>query len=157
VQGISIDRANALCGLIFIGFGAFFGIQSLGMEVGTAIRMGPGFFPLILAGVLVLLGLLIVIRAARVKGEPIGPVAWRGALLILPAPIVLGLTVRGLGFVGAIFVTALVASFASALMRPGRALLLALGITIFAVGVFSYGLGLPFRRFGPWLEFLGLS
>ena len=105
-MGISFDRTNVLCGAIFVAFGAFFAIQALGMEIGTAFRMGPGFFPLGLAGILILLGLIIIIQATRVQGEPVGPIAWRGALLILPAPIVFGLTVRGLGFVPAVFITA---------------------------------------------------
>jgi hypothetical protein len=155
--GISFDRTNALCGAIFIAFGAFFAIQALGMEIGTAFRMGPGFFPLGLAGILILLGLMIIIQATRVQGEPVGPIAWRGALLILPAPIIFGLTVRGLGFVPAVFITALVASFASIKMRPSRGLIIAIAITAFATIVFSYALGLPIRRFGPWLAFTGLS
>jgi hypothetical protein len=154
--GLSFDRANLLCAAIFIAFGAFFAIQSLGMEIGTPFRMGPGFFPLTLASLLILLGLAIGIQATRLKGEAIGPIAWRGALFILPAPIVFALTVRGLGFVGAVFLTALVASFASVKMKPSRALLISLAITIFATAVFSYALGLPLRRFGPWLEFTGL-
>jgi hypothetical protein len=154
---LSFDRANLACGLIFIGFGAFFALQSLGMEIGEAVRMGPGYFPLALAVVLVGLGIIIIVQSTRVKGEPLGPAAWRGALFILPAPIIFGLTIRVLGFVPALFLTTLFAAFASMLMRPGRALLIALAVTVFAVAVFSYGLGLPFRRFGPWLSFLGLN
>ena len=78
-------------------------------------------------------------------------IAWRGILFILPAPIFFGLTVRGLGFVPALFVTTLIASQASARMRPLAALLLAVAGTILSTLIFSYGLGLPFRRFGPWL------
>ena len=155
-MGLSFDRVNLLCAAIFIAFGAFFAIQSLGMEIGTAFRMGPGFFPLTLALVLIGLGLVIGIQATRMKGEPIGPIAWRGALFILPAPIIFALTVRGLGFVPAVFLTALVASFASVMMKPVPALLITLGITIFATAVFSYALGLPIQRFGPWLAFTGL-
>lgn len=74
-------------------------------------------------------------------------------LLILPAPIFFGLTVRGLGFIPSIFLTALIASFASRRMTPVTALVLSAGLTLFAFLVFSYALGLPFRRFGPWLGF----
>jgi hypothetical protein len=38
-------------------------------------------------------------------------------------------------------------------MRPVYALLLAVAVTVFSTLVFSYALGLPFRRFGPWLPF----
>lgn len=153
MQTLRIDPANALCGVLFVAFGLFFGIQSLGLEFGTTTRMGPGYAPLVLSGILILLGLVIIVQAARVAGEPVGPIAWRGMLFILPPPVFFGLTVRGLGFVPALFVTALIAAFASHRMRPGLALLLAASLTLFATIVFSYALGLPFRRFGPWLPF----
>jgi uncharacterized membrane protein len=153
LKTLTIDPANALCGAIFIAFGAFFAVQSFGLELGTAFRMGPGYFPLVLACILILLGLVIMVQAARVAGEPVGPIAWRGLLFILPAPIVFGLTVRGLGFAPSIFLTGLIAAFASQKMRPGPALLLVAGLTVFSVAVFSYALGLPFERFGPWTRF----
>jgi len=153
LKAFTIDRTNAACGLLFAAFGIFFLVQSAGMEIGTAFRMGPGYFPLVLAVILIVLGGVILVQAMRVQGEPLGPIAWRGLLLILPAPILFGLTVRGLGFVPAIFLSALVASFASMRMRLPMALMLSAGITLFSVAVFSYALGLPFQRFGPWLRF----
>jgi hypothetical protein len=152
MKSIAIDTTNGLCGAIFIAVGLFFGYQSWNLEIGTAFRMGPGYFPLVLSVILVLLGLIVFIQATRVAGEPIGPIAWRGMLFILPAPIFFGLTVRGLGLVPALFLTAMIAAFASSRMRPGMALLLSAGLTIFSVIVFSYALGLPFQRFGPWLS-----
>jgi Tripartite tricarboxylate transporter TctB family len=150
----AIDWTDAAAGLLFIGFGLLFGVQALGLELGTAFRMGPGYFPLVLAGVLILLGLAIVASAVHDRGgEGVGTLAWRGVLFILTAPIFFGLTVRGLGFVPAIFLTTLIAALASLKMRLHWALLLAAGVTVFATLVFSYGLGLPFRRFGPWLPF----
>lgn len=146
-----IDRTNALCGALFVAFGAFFGLTSLSMELGTAFRMGPGFFPLALAATLVGLGLIILVQAIRVEGEPLGPLAWRGMLFILPAPILFALTLRGLGFVPSIFLATMLACFASVKMTPLTALALSALMTIFATMVFYYGLGLPFRLFGTWL------
>ncbi|MBZ9872796.1 tripartite tricarboxylate transporter TctB family protein [Mesorhizobium sp. BR1-1-9] len=151
MKAFAIDRTNGICAALFIGFGAFFALQSLGLEIGTAFRMGPGYFPLVLAIVLILLGLVILVQAMRFEGDPIGHIAWRGLLFILPAPIFFGLTVRGLGFIPSIFLTALIASFASGRMKPLTAFVLSAGLTLFAFFVFSYALGLPFRRFGPWL------
>jgi hypothetical protein len=151
MKPFAIDRTNGLCAALFIFFGGFFAIQSLGLDIGTAFRMGPGYFPLVLAIVLIVLGAIILVQAVRVEGEPIGAIAWRGMAFILPAPIFFGLTVRGLGFVPSIFLTALIAAFASGRMKPLPALLLSAGLTLFSVLVFSYALGLPFQRFGPWL------
>ena len=154
MKKLTIDPANGLCAALFVAFGVFFMVQSFNLETGTAFRMGPGYFPLVLSGILIVLGLVILVQAIRVEGEPAGAIAWRGMLFILPAPVFFGLTVRGLGFVPVLFFTALIAAFASHRMRPGLALLIALGLTLFATIVFSYALGLPFRRFGPWLPFI---
>jgi uncharacterized protein (DUF486 family) len=89
----------------------------------------------------------------RAEGEPVGAIAWRGILFIILAPIIFGLTVRGLGFIGAVFITAMFASFASFRMTPLRAIILSVLLTAFSTAVFSYGLNLPFERIGPWLRF----
>lgn len=155
MKSYSFDRTDAAAGAVFILFGLFFGLHSLGMELGTAFRMGPGFFPLVLAAVLIIFGGLILFNALKAKpgAEPLGSIAWRGLVFILPAPVFFGLTVRGLGFVPSIFVTTLIAGLASLKMKPLNAVALAFVVTIFSTLVFSYALGLPFRRFGPWLPF----
>lgn len=153
MKTVRIDTTNGLCGALLIAFGLFFAYQSWIMDMGTALRMGPGYFPLLLAGILVLVGIIVLIQAMRVGSEPMGLFAWRGMVLILPAPIFFGLTVRGLGFLPAVFITAFIASFASVRMKPVSALVLSAGVTLFSYLVFSKGLELPYRPFGPWLGF----
>lgn len=148
-----INKKDVAAGIVFILFGAMFGVQSLGLELGTSLRMGPGYFPLVLAVALIGLGALIIVGAFKTAAEELTAHAWRGMLFILPAPVFFGLTVRGLGFVPAIFLTTLIAAMASLKLKPLYAVLLSVGITIFCTLVFSYALGLPFRRFGPWLQF----
>jgi Tripartite tricarboxylate transporter TctB family len=148
-----INKADFAAGLLFILFGAVFGLTALGLDMGTTLRMGPGYFPMVLAVILTGLGVAIVISAFASVGEEMGTYAWRGMVFILTAPVFFGLTVRGLGFVPSIFATTLIAALAGAKQRLPSALVLALAVTIFTTLVFSYALGLPFRRFGPWLPF----
>ncbi|WP_438747746.1 tripartite tricarboxylate transporter TctB family protein [Pararhizobium sp. O133] len=152
MKSLSFDTTNALCGALFVALGGFFIYQCMNLDLGTAFKMGPGYFPLVLALILSLLGLVILVQSTRVEGEPLGPIAWRGMLFILPAPIFFGLTVRGLGFVPSLFFTALIACFASQRMKPLTAIVLSIALTAFSVAVFSYALGLPFQRFGPWVR-----
>lgn len=150
---VAINKADFAAGLLFMVFGAVFGLQCLGLEMGTTLRMGPGYFPAVLSVVLLVLGAAIVVSAFGSVGEDIGNYAWRGMVFILVAPVFFGLTVRGLGFVPSIFATTLIAALAGLKLKPLYALGLAIGVTIFCTLVFSVALGLPFRRFGPWLPF----
>lgn len=150
----SINRADLAAGLLFVLFGAVFGISALGLELGAGLRMGPGYFPLLLSVLLVLLGLAICASAFRTAQIAVSPYAWRGMVFILGAPVFFGLTVRGLGFVPSIFATTLLAALAGLKLKPRFAVLLALAVTLFCTLVFSVALGLPFRRFGPWLSII---
>lgn len=149
-----IDKTNVICGAFFILAGLLFGQQALSVELGSWLRIGPGGLPLALSGLLILLGAIILFSALRTASdEGFGVLPWRGMFFILVAPIIFGLTVRPLGFVVSVFITSLFASFASVKMKPLWAVALAAALTVFSVLVFSYGLGLPFERFGPWLRF----
>lgn len=148
----TFDPTNVICGAFFTLTGMVFAWQSLQVELGTMLRIGPGGMPLALSVLLIGLGLVILFSALRQVGEPVGIIAWRGILFITLAPIIFGLTVRGLGFVGSVFITALFASFASFRMKPLYAMALSAVLTAFSTLVFSYALGLPFERFGPWLR-----
>lgn len=147
------DSTDIISGVLLMAISLFFGLQTLSLELGTSINMGPGYFPMFLSAILFVLGLIVFIKAFGREGEPFGKISWRGMLFILPAPILFGLTVRGLGFVPSLFLTALVAAQASTKMRLVPALVLAALVTIVSTIVFSYALGLPFVRFGPWLRF----
>ena len=82
MKQFEFDSTNAICGLTFIALGGFFVYQCLNLELGTAFRMGPGYFPLVLASILTVLGVVVLVQATRVKGEPIGPLALRGMLSV---------------------------------------------------------------------------
>lgn len=146
---------DILSGLIFIGIGLAFGYASTGYQLGTAFRMGPGYFPLLLAGVMVVLGAAIVGKGllARLPDDPPAPIPWRGILLLGGAIVFFGATIRGLGLVPVLFVTVFAAAMASRRNTALSALVLAGGMTAFCVLIFSYGLGVTIPLVGPWLRF----
>jgi hypothetical protein len=150
-----VSRKDVLAGLAFIAFGLAFGAASLGYQLGTALRMGPGYFPLVLAGLLVLLGVVIVAQAGAAGADrtPIGRVPWRGLALLVGALVFFGLTVRGLGLAPSLFLTALASALASRRTGPIGAVLIAAVLTLLCVAIFSWGLGVPLPLLGPWLRF----
>lgn len=149
---MAINAKNLCAGLIFVTLGLFFGVAAwIDLPIGAASHMGPGYFPTLLSCMLFALGFLIALQAVGQEPSPIGEIPWRGLLFLLASPIVFGVTVRGLGFIPAIALVALISAFASQRSKPLNTLMLTTGITVFCVGVFYYGLGMPVRLFGPWL------
>lgn len=149
---MQLNLKDVAAGAIFVVIGGLFALSSLfDLDLGTALRMGPGFFPLLLAAFLVFLGLAIVVRAFGEATDAVSWVSWRGFVFILGPPILFGLTIRGLGFVPTVALVALTSSFASRKVGPILALSLTVGLTVFSYLVFVRGLGLPIRPFGPWL------
>jgi hypothetical protein len=74
-------------------------------------------------------------------------------VLVLAAPVVFGLTVRRLGLVPAIVITSVLSVYASRRAGTRLAAVMAAGLTLFCLAVFTYGLRLPLPLFGPWLRF----
>lgn len=148
-----MDIKNIAASGTLLAVGIGFGLSSVfTMDVGSALRMGPGYFPLILSIVITVIGIAIGIKAFA-ETETFRPqiVPLRALAAIIVAPILFGLTVRGLGFVPAVALTALSAASAAGGQRPLVVFSITLGITVFCLGVFYYGLGLPVRLVGPWL------
>ncbi len=70
-------------GLMFLGFGLFFVLVSLNYPMGSAVRMGPAYFPTVLGGLLAILGSVIFVRAFVSKLEhPFKVFAFRLPLLV---------------------------------------------------------------------------
>jgi hypothetical protein len=59
-------------GLMFIAFGGFFMIwATTHYQMGTAVRMGPAYFPAVLGGLLVFLGVLVFLESLAMQGAPL--------------------------------------------------------------------------------------
>jgi hypothetical protein len=145
---------DLIAGLIFVAFGLGFGGIALTYELGSALRMGPGYFPLVLGGLLVLLGLAIAAEGILRGGEaPLGPIHWRGLIFLTAAVLVFGLFVRRLGLSPALFSATLLAAFSSERTSALAAFAMAAGLTIVCVLIFVAGLGMPVPLLGPWLRF----
>lgn len=145
---------DILAGAIFVVLGLAFAITSTTYEIGTPFRMGPGFFPLLLGGVLTVLGILVVGSGfVAAREEQIGGIPWRAIVLITVAFIFFGLTVRNLGVAPTLFITTLLAALAGARMGLIRGIAIAAGLTVLSVVIFIYVLQLRLPLFGPWLRF----
>lgn len=70
-------------GLMFAGFGLGFMLASFNYPMGSAVRMGPAYFPTVLGGLLALLGVAVFLRAFLSKLEhPLRVFQFRLPLLV---------------------------------------------------------------------------
>lgn len=144
-------RKDALAGLVFIAFGLAFAIGALNYDLGIVSRMGPGYVPLALGAILVALGILTIVEGVlRAEDSPLGPVPWRAIVLLIGAVLFFAFTVRRLGLVPAIFVSAMMAAFSSTRTTMLQALIIAVTLTVFCVLIFVEALGMPVRLFPAW-------
>ena len=139
---------NVLCGLLFIAFGGALAWNALGLEIGTASEMGPGYFPLGLAGLLGILGLILIVGSfTSAERSPLERFESRGFAMVLLAVAAFGLTINKLGFVPAIVLTLAIAIVASSEFRPLAGLATIVTLLAFCWAVFVKGLGMPVRLF----------
>jgi hypothetical protein len=149
-----------LAGTTFVGFGLAFAVAASAYEVGSALRMGPGYFPLVLGGLLVLLGILIAVQgfapgrwgAVERERDALGPVSWKAAALLVGALLFFGFTVRGLGLAPSLFVTVFLTAMAGRGARVIPALVIAGSLTALSILIFVMVLQLRLPLIGPWLQ-----
>lgn len=138
-------------GLMFIAFGAVFGVVARNYPMGTAVRMGPAYFPTILGWMLVFLGVVVLIQSFITPDEKPKKMDPRALLWILGSVLAFALLVGPLnaGLVPASVVIVLMSAYGGQEFRWRDAIISAVVLSAACVAIFYYGLGLPFRLF-PW-------
>ena len=138
-----------LAGLLLAGIGGIGVWLGSGYALGTSVRMGPGFFPLLVSGALVAFGLVTSLKALAVD-EPIDR-DWplRPLVLVLAGVAAFALTIRPLGLVVATILLVIVSALGGRGSRPVETVLLALAVAAFGALVFIRGLGIG-ARIWPW-------
>ena len=129
-------------GVLFTLLGA--GALAVGSKytLGTAARMGPGYFPRILGILLIVLGVTIAVRSLRVRGEAMPRLRLRPLVVVLGSVVLFGAIVRPLGVALSTVILIVAASAASPEFRPRESLVAGLLLAALAVGVFVIGLQL---------------
>lgn len=144
---INWKSQDAVSGLMFLAVAIYVSVSTLlGLDVGSLAEMGPGFFPLALSIILGVIGVLVLISVRPDEDDQL-PVNWRAVILIGGAPIAFGLTVRTLGLVPALLISVGMAAAASSRIKPLIGAIIIVGVTIFCVVVFKYGIGVPYDLF----------
>ena len=138
-------------GLMFIVFGLIFALGALNYPMGSALRMGPAYFPSVLGWMLVILGVIIASWGLMHEGDAPKKTGWRGLSWILGSVVVFGFLVGPLngGLVAACVAIVILSAYGGWEFTWKEAIISSIVLTASSVGLFYYGLGLPFRMF-PW-------
>ncbi len=153
-MALQASRKDLGAAALFVAIGAYFVLEAMHYDLGTPLRMGPGFMPVLLGSVLVLLGLAVAVVGLRGPDrEQSQPFPWRGIVFILGSIVFFGVTLRGLGFVPTVIITAFATALSSRDNNWLAALTIAVALTVLCTLIFVVGLGLIVPWFGPWLRF----
>jgi hypothetical protein len=138
------DSKDFWSGLMLIAIGAVAVFMARDYPFGTALRMGAGFFPVVLGVVLVLFGFYFVARGMRDSAKIEGNWSLR-ALIVLPLAFVLfGVLMEHAGFVPAMLVLIVGSAAAGTEFRLVEVLAASVLLTAMCVALFIWALGLPY-------------
>ena len=131
-----------VAGLLFVATGAAAILIAANYPLGSAARMGPGYFPRILGILLIILGAALALRATRIQGSPLPGWHWRPIVIVLGSVVLFGLVVNIVGLAISTVGLIILASSASREFRPKEAIISGIALAILSVAVFVLALKL---------------
>jgi hypothetical protein len=132
-------------GMMFFGTGAGAMIVARHYPFGTTLNMGPGYFPMVLGGILIVFGAFIMLRGLR-KNEKMQGLWSLRALVMLPLSVVVfGILMNLAGFIPALAALVFLSAASGREFKVKEVLFLTLFLSVLSVGIFIWGLGLPYH------------
>lgn len=131
-------------GLMFIGFGVLAIIIARDYPMGTAMRMGPGYFPTWIGAIMILLGAIIAATSFKVEGEGVGKFAWRPMIMLSIAFAVFGWGIDNIGFIPSLAILITISAFGGSEISIKGIIGMNIVLIAGSWALFIWGLELPF-------------
>jgi hypothetical protein len=141
------NNADFWAGVMFVIFGAAAVYMSRDYPMGSAMRMGPGYFPTYLGVLMMIFGIIIGARGFLKGSDPIGPWAFRPIIVLSLGVIAFGLLIEKVGFIPSLVALILLTTLAGREFKWLEVLIVTIVLVVGAVGIFIYGIGLPYQLF----------
>ena len=130
-------------GLMFIAFGVGFIVVARNYAMGTAVRMGPAYFPTVLGGILAIIGLAIFVKSFATDGPPVPRIVLKPMTFILVAILLFGVFLKSLGLIVCSAIVIGLGALGGHEFKVREVAILYAVLAVFSVAVFVKGLGLP--------------
>jgi hypothetical protein len=155
-------------GLMFIAFGLFFIVVALGTpefidqlvgtrlipgyQMGSSVRMGPAYFPVVLGGLLAVLGLIVLFDAVVEEGPKVAKFHFRPLIFIAISSLAFAYLLKPLGLVLSSIVLIFISAYGGHEFKWKEVAIMSVVLAIFSVLVFVKGLALPFPVCPDFIE-----
>jgi len=155
-------------GWMFIAFGIFFIIVALGTpefvdkivgtrlipgyQMGSSVRMGPAYFPVVLGGILAILGLLVLFDSIVEDGPAVSTFHFRPLLFIAVSSLAFAYLLKPLGLVLASIALVFISAYGGHEFKWKEVAIMSVILVIFSVLVFVKALALPFPICPDFIE-----
>lgn len=130
-------------GILFILFGAIGLYVGSDLTFGSARNMGPGYFPMIICGLIALIGLIVTAKSLAIEGPAIERIRFRPIIFILLAIAAFGMLIAEIGAVISSILLIMFAAYARRDVNLVETVIFAVTTAALVVIIFVYGLGQP--------------
>lgn len=148
-----LKNKDLIAGLMFVVIGVIFFVGAANYQLGTAARMGPGWFPRALGGIMTFLGILIA--GVGLKNQAVWAATqgigwtWKPVIILTAAVVLFGFALPTLGMVIAIILLTMISGFAAHDKNYKELAMITVIMCLFCAAVFVWGLKLQMKLF-PW-------
>ena len=155
-------------GWMFIAFGLFFIVVALGTpefidkmlgtrlipgyQMGSSVRMGPAYFPVVLGGMLAALGLLVLFDSLVEEGPKVSKFHFRPLLFVAASSLAFAYLLKPLGLVLASVALVFISAYGGHEFKWKEVAIMSVVLVIFSVLVFVKALALPFPICPDFIE-----
>ncbi|MEO8144985.1 MAG: tripartite tricarboxylate transporter TctB family protein [Betaproteobacteria bacterium] len=155
-------------GLMFIAFGLFFIVFALGTpefinnmmgskliagyQMGSSVRMGPAYFPVMLGALLAVLGLIVLLSSLAAVGPAVAKFHFRPLIFIAISSLAFAYLLKPLGLVLASVILIFICAYGGHEFKWKEVAIMSVVLAVFSVIVFVKGLTLPFPVCPDFIE-----
>ena len=136
-----------LAGMLFLLIGGIGFYVALSYPFGSLQKMGPGYFPRVLSGILIAFGVVTLLRGLKSGARVQGTWGWFPLLMLTVALLSFGFLMEHVGMIPALVVMFFSAAYAGKEARFLEVLGLTAIMCVAATAIFIWGLKLPYELF----------